>query len=234
MPRLARVVMTGSPHHVTQRGNNAQDVFFVDDDRRAYLAFLQAQSARFGLSLDAYCLMGNHVHLVAVPRRPDSLARAIGRTNWLYSQYVNRLHGRSGHLWQNRFYSCPMDELHYWTAVCYVERNPVRAGLARMPWRYPWSSAAAHCGEAGPDGLPGLLDLERWRSMTGGRDWRDSLRQGLADREEKELRRCTLTGRPLGTDSFLSKLETVLGRRLRAMPVGRPRKRKTSKGDPRE
>ena len=117
MPRLARIVIEGVAHHVVQRGNNRQDVFFVDDDRRAYLRLLQSQASRFGLILEGYCLMTNHVHLVATPSRPQSLARAIGRTNWLYSQYVNRLHGRSGHLWQNRFFSCPLGEGHFWAAL---------------------------------------------------------------------------------------------------------------------
>ena len=106
MPRVARIVIPGWPHHVVQRGNNRQDVFFVDDDCRAYLRFLCDQSARFGIHILGYCLMSNHVHIIAVPDGEDSLAKAIGRTHFLYAQYVNRVHGRSGHLWQNRFYSC--------------------------------------------------------------------------------------------------------------------------------
>ena len=129
--------MTGCVHHVTQRGNNRQDVFFVDDDRRVYLELLAQQAPRFGLSVQGYCLMTNHVHL---------LAKTLGRTHFLYTQYVNRLHGRSGHLWQNRFYSCALDEPQQWAALGYVERNPVRARLVRLAWRYEWSSAAAHCG----------------------------------------------------------------------------------------
>src|SRR5580658_9625112 len=109
MPRTARIVLPAVPHHTTQRGNNRQDVFFVDDDRLAYLKVLQRQSARYGLKIVGYCLMTNHVHLIVVPEHADSLAKAIGRTHWLYAQYVNKLHGRSGHLWQNRFYSNGMD-----------------------------------------------------------------------------------------------------------------------------
>ena len=127
MLRVARIVVPGCPHHVTQRGNNRQDVFFVEDDWRTYLRILREQSKRFGLSVDGYCLMTNHVHLVAVPTSENSLAKAVGRTHWLYTQYVNRLHRRSGHLWQNRFFSCALDESHCWQALAYVERNPVRA-----------------------------------------------------------------------------------------------------------
>ena len=88
-------MLPGRPHHVTQRGNNRQDVFFVDDDRRVYLGLLKQQAERFGLEILGYCLMSNHVHLVAVPAGEDSLAKAVGRTHFLYTQYVNRLHGRS-------------------------------------------------------------------------------------------------------------------------------------------
>jgi putative transposase len=95
MSRIARIVVSGCPHHVTQRGNNRQDVFFVPDDYRAYLAILREQSRRYGLVVHAYCLMTNHMHLVATPRSVDSLARAVGRTYWLYTQAINRLHGRS-------------------------------------------------------------------------------------------------------------------------------------------
>ena len=144
--RVARIVVPGASHHVTQRGNNKQDVFFVDDDREVYLELLHQQAQRFGFWLEGYCLMTNHIHVVGVPMREDSLAKAVGRTHFLYSQYVNRMHGRSGHLWQNRFYSCPLDEFQALNALCYVELNPVRAGMVKKAWDYPWSSAAAHCG----------------------------------------------------------------------------------------
>ena len=124
--RVGRIVIPGVPHHITQRGNNRQDVFFVDDDRRVYLELLAAQAERFGLKLLGYCLMDNHVHLVATPAGEASLARAVGRTHFLYTQYVNRLHGRSGHLWQNRFYSCALDDEHLWNALVYVETKGQR------------------------------------------------------------------------------------------------------------
>ena len=221
MPRVARIVLAGLPHHVTQRGNNQQVVFFVDDDRRVYLERLAEQAERFGLVVHGYCLMTNHVHLVVTPRREESLAKAVGRTHFLYTQYVNRLHGRSGHLWQNRFFSCPLDEVHYWRTLCYVERNPVRAKLVRLAWRYAWSSAAAHVG--GSDGT-GLLDLTAWAADWTGEAWREALRQPEDAAETAALRLATHRGRPLATDSFMSKLEYRLGRRLRPQPVGRPKR----------
>jgi putative transposase len=159
MPRVARIVLPGQPHHVTQRGNNRQDVFFVDDDRHAYLDLLQAHGERFGFTVLGYCLMSNHVHIVGTPTRADSLAKAIGRTHFRYSQYINRRHRRSGHLWQNRFFSCALDEVYLWRTLCYVERNPVRAKLVRRAWAYPWSSASVHVSGTAPTGL---LDLSGW------------------------------------------------------------------------
>jgi putative transposase len=208
---------------VTQRGNNRQDVFFVDDDRRFYLWLLREQATRHGLAVDAYCLMPNHVHLVATPAQHVSLAEAFRRVNLVYAQYVNRLHGRSGHLWQNRFFSCVLDEEHYWAAMLYVERNPVRAGLAPAAWQWGWSSAAAHCGGADPSGL---LPLDEWRARMDGPSWKGRLARSEDELTLKRLRLCTSRGRPLGSDGFVSKLEVLLGRRLRPRPHGRPRNRR--------
>ena len=144
MPRVARTVITDVPHHIVQRGNNRQDIFFVDEDRQAYLDVLKEQSDKYGLEVTGYCLMSNHIHLVATPKNEDSLAKAVGRAAFIYTQYINRFHKRSGHLWQGRFYSCSLDESHFWQALRYIECNPVRAKICHNPWKYQWSSAAAH------------------------------------------------------------------------------------------
>jgi len=220
MPRVARIVVPEVPHHITQRGNNRQDVFFVDDDRRVYLELLKQQSSRFGLNIIGYCLMTNHVHIVGTPLGDESLARAVGRTHFLYTQYINRFHKRSGHLWQNRFHSCPLDEYHLWQALCYLERNPVRARMVRKAWRYDWSSARAHVDGKDPTDM---LDIKKWSRKWGGDEWRDALQEPQDEDLILRLRSSTHTGRPLGRDSFISKLESVVGRRLRPLPVGRPR-----------
>jgi putative transposase len=219
MPRIARIAIPGVPHHITQRGNNRQDVFFADDDRAMYLSLLNQQAEQYGLAVLGYCLMANHVHLVATPRDADSLATAVGRTHLLYAQYINRVHDRTGHLWQGRFFSCALDEAHCWAALCYVERNPVRAGILRYAWKYPWSSAAAHC--QGDDDRR-LLDLRAWSAAWEPRQWRQQLRRRGDDEVTDGLRMRTRTGRPLGSDSFLSKIERVVGHRVRPLPVGRP------------
>jgi putative transposase len=226
MPRTKRTVIPDVPHHITQRGNNRQDVFFVADDREVYLELLKKLAAREGLSILGYCLMTNHVHLVAAPPEEQSLARALGRAHFLYTQYVNRMHRRSGHLWQNRFHSCALGARHFWVAMRYVEQNPVRARLVKQAWKYPWSSAAAHCGE---EERRGLLEARHWRQRMAPSDWQQELARGVEEAEISRLRGNTSTGRPLGSDSFVSKLEVMLGRRLRPLPGGRPKGKRSNK-----
>ena len=226
MPRVARIVVPGAVHHITQRGNNCQDVFFTEDDRRLYLNILVKSAGRFGLRIWGYCLMTNHVHVVAIPEREESLAKAIGRANFAYTQYVNDTHRRSGHLWQNRFYSCAMDGQHAANALCYADLNPVRARMAAQAWDYPWSSAAAHCGLSADH----RVLHPSWRELMAERDYQAVLeRVRSATSIQDEIRRSTLTGRPLGSDSFLERVEKALGRRVRPLPVGRPRPKRRSK-----
>ena len=227
MPRLARIVAVGEPHHITQRGNNKQDIFIVDDDRKVYLKFLRDYCAKYRFKIHSYCLMNNHVHIIGVPEQEESLAKAIGRTHFRYSQYFNSFHGRSGHLWQGRFYSCILDQKYYANAMHYVEQNPVRAGIVERAWEYQWSSAGVHCGLAKDDGL---LDLTLWRELLADEnEWEVVLEEAVNPDFQKAIRLKTHTGRPLGTDSFMSKLEHMLGRRVRALPTGRPKGSKSKK-----
>ena len=164
-------------------------------------------------------LMTNHVHLVVTPATEEALARAIGRTHLMYAQYVHRMHRRAGHFWQNRFYSCPLDDAHAHNALAYVELNPVRARMHTRAWKYPWSSAGVHCGHR--KNSAGLLSLGLLQDMTPG-VWQATLKAIARDEEVTErLRTHTRTGRPLGTDAFLAKIETMLGRRVRPLPIGR-------------
>jgi putative transposase len=222
MSRVARIVVPGFAHHVTQRGNRRADVFYSDDDRRAYLRFLRQYTDRHGLAVWAYCLMTNHVHIVVVPQREDSLAKALRDTHTVYAMRFNTATQQSGHVWQGRFYSCPLDETHLWAAVRYVERNPVRAGLVSHAADYRWSSAPAHCGNA----ADGVLSKE-FPPRGVVNDWADWLRT-----EDEEyvarIRSTTRTGRPCGGKQFLVQLESLLGRVLH--PKKRGRKAKTPTG----
>ncbi len=144
MPRIARVVAKGYPHHITQRGNYRQPVFEEDEDYVQYLEWLKDYGKKYSLDIWAYCLMTNHVHFVCVPKKEDSLTRTFNMLHMRYAQYINRRKQARGHLWQGRFCSCILDERHTYAAVRYVENNPVRAGIVRKPQKYKWSSASSH------------------------------------------------------------------------------------------
>jgi putative transposase len=201
-------------------------MFFADADYRLYLRLLGEITAQYGVRLRGYCLMPNHTHLVPVPATEDALARAVGLVHQRYSQLLNLREAQTGHRWQNRFYSCPLDETALPRVLRYAERNPVRAGLAAHPWDWPWSSAGAHC--TGHDPFD-LLDLTGWTDDWPGDAWRDYLVPEEEPGEAELIRLATTIGRPLGSDAFFDRLEAHTGRRLRPKPVGRPRKTEEDK-----
>ena len=218
MPRSPRVVAVGAPHHVTQRGNARQDVFLDNTICRIYLELLAQHATRNGLHVLAYCLMTNHVHLVALPETPASLANTFRHTHARFAQYWNTHFQRTGHLWQNRFYSCPIEESQVWRVVRYVEQNPVRAGMTDTAAAYPWSSAPAHVGVA----VSSLLDGEWWSKRWTAESWAEVMRDASDD--AAAIRLATFTGRPYGSGAFVHDLGTKLGRQLERRKGGRPRK----------
>jgi putative transposase len=218
MSRIARVVIPGIPHHIVQRGNRRQTVFFRDEDQRYYLRLLKKYGDEAGLVYWVYCLMPNHVHLIAVPKFADSLADVMSAVNQKYAMTINLRQDWRGSLWQGRFYSCPLDDPHLIAAARYVERNPVRAGMAEKAEDYPWSSARAHVQKT-PDGL---IVESPFTEEIGG--WADFINQEEADETVKRLRKHLVTGRPLGDDGFIERLERMTGRMLRKMKPG-PKKR---------
>ena len=222
MPRIARVVIADVPHHVTQRGNRGGDIFFSEKDRQRYLELLGRYAAERGLGIVAYCLMTNHVHLVAVPPAPYVLGTVLRPVHLRYAQHVNWTQHVTGRLWQGRFFSCPMDEAHALAAIRYVEQNPVRAGLVSKAEEYPWSSAAAHAGRRG-DGL--LSDPTGLIESAGISDWGAWLRERDDPETIGQLREKTRTGRPLGSTEFSERLEQLTRRILQPQKGGRPRKR---------
>ena len=227
MPRLPRTVFANIPHHVTQRGNRREDIFFTDEDRETYLLWLREYSDKHQVEVLAYCLMTNHIHLVVVPATDDGLQRLLKPLHMRYAQRINRARGWKGHLWQGRFFSSPLDEAYLWAAVRYVERNPVRAGIVRRAENYRWSSAAAHCGIR-PDGL---LNLEsRWsKKFAVIDDWSAWLAEGDETEEIQILRQNIDKGLPCGNESFVRRLGKVVGRGLEFRPQGRPRKAEDGK-----
>jgi putative transposase len=218
MVRLARIVAPGLPHHVTQRGNRRLETFFSEADYQAYLGLLAESCAKAATEVWAYCLMPNHVHLILVPSHPDGLRAALGEAHRRYTRRINRRQDWSGHLWQERFHSFPLDQPHLAAAVRYVERNPVRAGLAKRPEDWVWSSARAHL-DGRDDGLVRVGPLlERYP------DWRDYLSDEVDTAALKALRQHGRSGRPLGSERFVARLETELGRLIGSGRRGRPPK----------
>ena len=217
MARLPRVVAVHVPHHVTQRGNARQVILDNDADRTTYLELLIQHCELYHLSLLGYCLMSNHVHLIAVPRTVQALAQSLKHTHGRYAAYWNARQSSSGHVWQGRFYSCPLGDSHLWTALRYVELNPVRAGMVETASQWKWSSAAAHCGATAPP----WLDLELWRTRWTPQAWSDYLAAGESCRELAALRQFTHTGRPLGTAEFIATLEQSTLRLLSPRRRGR-------------
>jgi putative transposase len=205
---------------VTQRGNRRQPTFFSEDDYRAYVALMAECCAKHGLTVWAWCLMPNHVHLVAVPQTAEALAGALAEAHRRYTRLVNFREGWRGYLWEGRFASYPMDREHTLAAARYAERNPVRAGLVRRAWEWPWSSAAGHVSGKG-DAL-----VRPGGPLAGEvKNWREFLRTEADDAALESLRRHGRTGRPLGSLEFLLELESRLARCLRRQKPGpRPRK----------
>jgi len=214
MARIARVVARGLPHHITQRGNRRQATFFNNDDYKAYLKIMAEWCCRCGVDIWAYCLMPNHVHLIAVPSSEEGLRQAIGEAHRRYTRRVNFREGWRGHLWQGRFASYIMDEAYLLVSTRYVEFNPVRAGLVEKPEEYQWSSAAAHMSGR-DDALVKVLPL---LDMVG--NWRDFLSENVEEHEMTKIRRHENTGRPLGSDNFINNLEKTLNCILRRQKPG--------------
>ncbi len=224
MPRRPRVALPGCPYHLTHRGNKRELVFLDSEDRYEYLRWVARYATRFGLEIWAYCLMSNHVHLIVVPREPDSLSKAIGCAHGRYAREFNKRHEWTGHAWAARFFSTPLDETHLWTAVRYVELNPVRAGIVAQGQSYPWSSAAAHVSGS-PDPL-----LAPSRPFPGQiEDWAAWLANGISSKDCELIRKNTEGGWATGSDEFVDRLERLIGRPMRPRRSG-PDPARSSRG----
>ena len=218
MARLARLVVPGHPHHVTQRGVRGMEVFLSDGDYRTYLTLLAEWCAKAGTGVWAYCLMPNHVHLVLAPSDEDGLRAALGETHRRYSRYVNLREDWRGHLWQERFHSFVMDEDHLLACARYVELNPVRAKLVDRAEAWRWSSARAHL-DGRDDGVVTVAPM-----MGRVSDWPAFLAAGIDEATLAAIRAHTRTGHPLGAEAFYRKLERIVGRSVKPGSRGRPKR----------
>ena len=217
MPRIARIVGIGYPHHIIQRGNNRQNIFFDQEDRRLYLKWLKKYSLECGCTVHAYCLMNNHVHLLFVPQHNYSLAKTMQKLSLRFTQHINKKYKRTGRLWECRFYSALVDkELYFWSIGRYIERNPVRAKITKKAWEYKWSSALDHTKER-------TKPLIRLKDRRDSNNWKEYLQENDPEMTE-DIRIKTNRGLVVGTEKFIKKLERRLNCSLRCLSQGRPRK----------
>jgi putative transposase len=215
MARIARIVVPGYPHHITQRGNRRQQTFFNDGDYQTYIEVMSYWCRKYAVEIWGYCLMPNHVHLIAVPSDADGLRHAIGEAHRRYTRRVNFRQGWRGHLWQGRFCSSVMQESHLIACIRYIEMNPVRASLVKTPQKWPWSSAAAHISGQGHEfvNCRALLDIVK-------EDWESFLMKDIDTETIEVFRKHERTGRPIGDDDFIEKVEKITGRRVKARKPG--------------
>lgn len=224
MPRTARLILPGIAHHLTQRGNRRQIVFFSDGDMCFYIKLLEKNLAGTSIRILGYCLMTNHVHLVAIPGKKEEFSSTLGETHRKYTTVINIREDWRGHLWQGRFWSFPLDECYLYRAVRYVELNPVRAGIVQKAGQYAWSSARGHLGRwedpiLGQKAGPPLVE-----------DWEAYLEEKEEDEFRDLIHRNQRTGRPLGDAAFITRLEETTGLILRKRAPG-PKRAASTGGD---
>ena len=193
MSRPTRIVIPNIPYHVTQRGNQARDVFFHPNDRKRYLEKLTSYSNRFGFDIQAYCLMSNHIHLLGIPRNKNSIAKTMQVVQSNHTRTINLSQGWTGNLWQQRYSASALNIPHMWNTLRYIEQNPVRAGIVLKCEDYIWSSAASHCGIRDD----ALINTDpRYSDMFD--NWHEIVNQVLDDETLEDIRYRTRKGFPCG------------------------------------
>lgn len=237
MSRMARVVLPHYPHHVVQRGHNRQVVFAAGRDYQRYLDTLREYKELYGVSVYAFCLMTNHVHLLLSPREPTGIGKLMKRLAGRQTRHHNYLEGRSGTLWEGRFKSSPVERDDYLLACCrYIELNPVRAGIVAEPQSYAWSSCRYRLGIDTATWLDydpvylGLANSEAERR----RRYRGFLRAAVPNGERDLIREAVQRGQLTGADRFTEEVAGILGRRMERRGQGRPRKSGVARGEGKE
>ncbi|ACN16401.1 transposase family protein [Desulforapulum autotrophicum HRM2] len=215
MARMARAIAPGIPHHVIQRGNRRQQTFFNNEDYQNYLTVMSEWCAKFEVQTWAYCLMPNHVHLIMVPATKDGLNKAVGEAHRRYTRRINFREKWRGHLWQGRFSSFIMEERYLLACTKYVELNPVRAGLVEKPENWRWSSAGAHM-----KGKDDILVMTKPLLEIVKTPWEVFLSLDVEKSQIELFQKHERTGRPLGEDSFVIKMELLLDRKLKPQKPG--------------
>lgn len=214
MARKARITVPHLPHHITQRGNRRQEVFFRDADYLYYLNLLEEWSHHYDVQIWAYCLMPNHVHIIAVPADQHGLSETMAQVHRRYTRYINFQKGWCGHLWQSRFASFVMDEGYLLNCARHVALNPVRANLCQTAFDWPWCSAPAHLSQDRTT----VCQIDPLLERIG--DWAAFLKEGLSPEEVLKWQAYETGNRPVGSERFIDSLEDRLGLCLRPQKPG--------------
>jgi putative transposase len=226
MARLPRFYLPGQPLHVIQRGNNRDPIFAANDDYHFYLRCLQEAADAQSLTIHAYVLMTNHVHLLVTPKTDSSLPKTMQSVGRRYVQNFNHVYGRTGTLWEGRYKSTLIDSERYLlTCMRYIEMNPVRAEMLAHPGDYPWSSYRANA-QGNPDVL--IVPHSLYRSLGRTNEERQSayrqlFRAQISKADVDAIRDATNKGWALGDSRFSAKIEALTKRRAMPLPRGRPK-----------
>ena len=192
------------------------NIFFKDEDYLYYKKLLLEQCSIHELKVVSYCLMTNHVHLIVIPKNKESLSKAIGETHRLYTRKINFEQKVKGHLFQERFYSTPLDEEHFLYALRYVEQNPVKAYMVKHPWEYKYSSAKYRLKLIKEDKL-----LSSYEPIDKILNYQEFLETTTND---KIIQEKTRTGKPWGDENFYEKIKLLTGIDYTNKKAGRPKK----------
>jgi len=222
MARQARIVLPNTAHHITQRGNRGEFIFFEKQDYQTYIDILTEQCARFNVSIYSFCLLPNQVHLLVEPQQSNLMARAIGESHRRYTNYINQKKDWSGHLFQNRFFSYAMDEQYALRAARYIETLPVTLKLTNRPENYIWNSAKSRIKLNKKIGF-----LKSFQSFHVMSNWEDFLSRPMDKEEINKIQLHLQTGRPRGSNLFLDSIEQKIGRPVRPQKRGRKPKNQT-------
>lgn len=228
MPRLPRIWIEGVPQHVVQRGVDRAAIFFHDDDYSAYLANLTHYQSEWGVQIHSYCLMTNHIHLLASGNHSHSIPGFMKAVNQRYVQYINGTYRRSGTLWEGRYKASLIESERYFLACMrYIDLNPVRARMVAHAEDYCWSSYRANAAgkrddAVHPHPLYLAMDENPERRL---RKYGEFVDQAISQDELDTLRAALHSGRPTGSDAFAEQIEQMSGRRVVKRPAGRPKAR---------
>jgi putative transposase len=204
MARIKRIIIPNTPHHITQRGVRSMNIFYKHEDYLYYKELLQTQCKEHNVQIVSYCLMTNHVHIIAIPKYKESLAKAIGETHRLYTRKINFQQKVKGHLFQERFFSTPLDDEHLLNAIKYVEQNPVKAFMVKYPWDYKYTSCLYRLQLVKEDSL-----LSSHTIIDNIINYKEFLQEENLCEEIIEEK--TRTGKPCGNEDFYDKIKSITG-----------------------